>query len=325
MNGYEFWKEYRQHPTVDSYCSHKELTKLRQFFEKLQQPVIHPKYRTFVRSGRASCSNPNVQQLPRDNNIREAIVAGPGCLLFVIDYSSVELKALAHICYTRFGFSKLRDVIKAGIDPHSYTAAMFAGVTLDEFQQLPNRKGLRQCAKAINFGFPAGLGAKTLVGYAKHSYGVTITEQEATEFRRKLTEQVYPELKLYLAGKAARETVVTTTGRIRGNVSYTSARNTPFQGLAADGAKLAVFELLKAGYRIRGFVHDEYLVELSRLDDRTAAARHIERIFCDTMQQLVGDIPVECGYALAERWYKAAEAVFDAQGRLQPWKPERKE
>ena len=100
-----------------------------------------------------------------------------------------------------------------------------------------------------------------------------------------------------------------------------AARNTPFQGLAADGAKLAMWELLKAGYRIVGFVHDEFLIELSVLDDCTAEAVKIEHICCEAMQRLVGDIPVRCEYALMDRWYKEAEAVFDDKGKLQIWQP----
>ena len=80
---------------------------------------------------------------------------------------------------------------------------MFAGMSVDEFEQLPEKKQLRQRAKAINFGFPGGLGAKSLVTYAKQSYGVTITQAEAAEFRTKLTEEVYPELKIYLSEDSA--------------------------------------------------------------------------------------------------------------------------
>ena len=38
--------------------------------------------------------------------------------------------------------------------------------------------------------------------------------------------------------------IVEHSGRVRGGVSYTRARNTPFSGLAADGAKLALWNLI---------------------------------------------------------------------------------
>ena len=321
----ECWNEYRGlAPFVDAYCTYKELTKLRTFFDALSQPVIHPRYRVLVRTGRTSCSSPNIQQLPRSSHIREAVVPRPGYLFLIIDFASVELRTLAAVCQQRYGFSRLADVIRAGTDPHSYTAAMFTGVTLEQFQQLPNKKQLRQQAKAVNFGIPGGLGAAALATYAKHSYGVQMTIDQATKFRTMLTEQVYPELRLYLGTDYTepQDTVWTLTGRMRKGVTYTMARNTPFSGLAADGAKLAMWQLLRAGYRVVAFVHDEFIIELPADADHTAQAGHVEHICCQAMQQLVGDIPIECEYALAERWYKQATAVRDPDGKLIPWQPD---
>jgi hypothetical protein len=39
--------------------------------------------------------------------------------------------------------------------------------------------------------------------------------------------------------------VCTLTGRVRGKVGFTQACNTPFSGLAADGAKLAMWNLMQ--------------------------------------------------------------------------------
>jgi DNA polymerase I-like protein with 3'-5' exonuclease and polymerase domains len=281
---------------------------------------------------------------------------------------------------------------------------MFAGVALDEFKQLPNAKQLRQQAKAVNFGLPAGLGAASLVTYAKFGYGVSMTLEQATEFRTMLTDTIYPELALYLAEDPAqllaislqtdvttvratirkqwqygllrrvteghtakadgtpysdstlgsvwehlqqlnrnpalaaaiaqRDTtetsplrrllhspVATPTGRIRGQVPFTAARNTPFQGLAADGAKLAMWNLLLAGYRVVAFVHDEFVIELPVDADHTQEAQRINAICCGSMQQVVGDIPIACEFSLSDRWYKQATAVWDSGGNLIPWNP----
>jgi hypothetical protein len=116
--------------------------------------------------------------------------------------------------------------------------------------------------------------------------------------------------------------VATMTGRLRGKVGFAQSRNTPFQGLAADGAKLALWGLYRAGFRAVAFVHDEVLIELPIDADHTEAAKRIDRILCETMEELTGSIPVACEFALSDRWYKAAEAVFDAKGKLQRWKPQ---
>ena len=94
----EFWNQHRAlHPLVESYCQYKELTKVRTFMENLNQPVIHPSYRVFVRTGRTSCSGPNIQQLPRGSHVREVITASPGHILLAIDFAAVELVTLAAV------------------------------------------------------------------------------------------------------------------------------------------------------------------------------------------------------------------------------------
>jgi hypothetical protein len=385
-----------------------------QFFAGLQGSVVHPKYRVFVRTGRTGCSGPNVQQMPRKGGFRESFVARPGFLLLILDYRFIELRTLAAVCEARFGHSRLAEIIRAGIDPHVYTAAMLAGMGFDDFKALASsgdpgdrelHDDLRQKAKPVNFGIPGGLGAPALVAYALANYGVEMTLDEARQFRDRLINEVYPELALYLAddgmetlarnlgssvedcwsrldwqgdrsgavvggtrnvvaGKLVkadgrpyhkryldgtwsglialnrnpelapllarrqgggelrdrlfRAGVTTLTGRVRGRVGFTQARNTPFQGLAADGAKLALYDLIRAGYRVVAFVHDEVVIELPGDADHAAEARRVEKIMNRAMEVVTGDVPVAVEYALSRMWSKRARAVFDAEGRLIP-------
>jgi hypothetical protein len=125
-----------------------------------------------------------------------------------------------------------------------------------------------------------------------------------------------------LAARVCHAGVATLTGRIRGRVRYSQARNTPFQGLAADGAALALFGLVREGFRVVGFVHDEVLVELPDEGGHVAEARvrRVEEVMCRQMEQvLVGGIPVACEAALAERWSKKARLVV-RDGKVYPWR-----
>jgi hypothetical protein len=403
------------HPLVCLWIELGRVSKSLQFFNNLTGTVLHPNYTPLVRTGRTSCSNPNVQQLPRKGGFREAFVPSPGHLFLICDYSFIELRTLAAVCEARYGTSNLADVIRAGVDPHCHTAAMFEHINLDKFMRLKKSEepverarfdALRQRAKVLNFGIPGGLGAGSLVAYARSTYNVTLTLEEAREFRERLIGEVYPELGLYLAddgmdvlawnlgvtvkscwdrfdrrdyrsgavvggirnvirGKtrradgraynpdyvarvwdglvalnrnadlvpllAAREGsetlfrrlfwsgVTTPTGRIRGRVGFTQARNTPFQGLAADGAKLALWALIRAGYRVAAFVHDEVVVELPEDANHTAEARRVEGIMNQSMETVTGNVPVACEYALCRRWSKQAKTLFDEDGRLIPW------
>ena len=48
-------------------------------------------------SGRATCSGPNLQQIPRDKRFRALFIPEPGNVLIAADYTNMELRAAAHI------------------------------------------------------------------------------------------------------------------------------------------------------------------------------------------------------------------------------------
>jgi len=55
---------------------------------------------------------------------------------------------------------------------------------------------------------------------------------------------------------------VTLTGRFRSNCLFTASRNTLFQGVAADGLILALWDLWRAGYEPVLAIHDEIVLEV---------------------------------------------------------------
>ncbi len=125
-----------------------------------------------------------------------------------------------------------------------------------------------------------------------------------------------------LANRLFFTTVATLSGRVRAGVNYTAERNTQFQGLAADGAKLAVARLVLRGFRVVGFVHDEILVELPdeggyvRRRVVEAVVQHIRL----GMQEVTCGVPVECEYALARCWSKRAKLIERGE-RILAWSP----
>ena len=79
----------------------KVLSSFGQTLAALVSPVtgrIHAHYRIAgTASGRASCSGPNLQQVPRDPRFRALFVPEPGNVFVIADYGSMELRAAAHI------------------------------------------------------------------------------------------------------------------------------------------------------------------------------------------------------------------------------------
>jgi DNA polymerase I-like protein with 3'-5' exonuclease and polymerase domains len=114
----------------------------------------------------------------------------------------------------------------------------------------------------------------------------------------------------------------TLTGRLRAAASYAARHNTVFQGLAADGAKLGLWKLWRAGYRVVNFVHDEVLVEVPTDSNLLAHAGRIRQLMIEGMREVVPDIRVDVEYAACDRWYKNAKPVFDGAGtELRLWQP----
>jgi DNA polymerase I-like protein with 3'-5' exonuclease and polymerase domains len=113
-----------------------------------------------------------------------------------------------------------------------------------------------------------------------------------------------PRLKKLLRDHFGRAPVFTLSGRLRAAASYCARHNTLFQGLAADGAKLALWKLWRAGYRVVAFVHDQVLVEVPDNADLTAVAADIKELMIVGMRQVVPDVKVDLDGGFKRRWTK---------------------
>ena len=315
------------------------------------QYPITPTFNELVASGRTSSVNPNLQNPPRKGGIRECFVPRRGYYYAFCDYSFIELCTLAQSCLEMFGWSEMADAINAGLDPHLDMAASMLGIPYEEAIALKKQKDTviteyRQMSKALNFGYPGGLGAAKFVEYARAGYGVSLTEAEA---RRKKEEwyKKWPEMRLYhqhfgsmALGDRQFTVVQPGSNRVRGGCFFPAACNTVFQGRAADGAKRAGWYIAKECYlkdpyrdgsgptplygaRPVLFVHDEFILEVPIATAHEATLR-LSDVMIAGMREVVPDVKVGTEYAIATRWYKGAEAAYDENKRLIPWEPKQK-
>jgi len=146
-----------------------------------------------------------------------------------------------------------------------------------------------------------------------------LPEKFAKAVRRQVPSK---SLQQFVSSLVGRGRVFVLTGRLRADAGYTARRNTVFQGLTSDGAKLALWWVWRKGYRIVNFIHDEILVEVPASDDLTLHANKVERLMVAAMKEVLPDVRVEVKYAATDRWRKGAEAVFDDEERLVLWHPE---
>ncbi len=137
-----------------------------------------------------------------------------------------------------------------------------------------------------------------------------------------LTRKPSIKLRRSVMGLVGRAGVFTFTGRLRADAPYCARHNTVFQGLAADGMKLALWLLFRAGYRIVNVIHDQVLVEVPANSDLKAHADRIRQLMITAMKLVVPDVNIDVSYAATDRWHKDAEAVFAPGGKqLLVWRP----
>ena len=320
-------------------------------FDGTQRP-INTSFNEIVASGRTSAYNPNLQNPPRKGGIRECFVPRPGYLFAFCDYSFIELCTLSQSCLEMFGKSKMADAINAGLDPHLDMAATMLGISYEEALERkekddPKIAEFRQMSKALNFGFPGGLGAAKFVEYARDGYGVHLTEQDARR-RKEEWYRKWPEMRQYhnhfgnlTLGDQTFALIQPGSGRIRGKVGFCDGANSVFQGRAADGIKRAGWHVAQESYLgysrywtkeehgeqrspLYGsytvlMLHDELILEVPEATGHEATHR-LSEVMILGMREVVPDVKIGTDFAIAKRWYKGAKAKHDA-GRLVPWEP----
>ena len=255
-------------PLIKAYLDMKEALTRESFAEKLMKAVspdgrIHSNYRQMgTETGRMSCSDINVQQIPREKEFRELFKPTPGNRLIVADYSAMELRMAAEIS----GEPKMIKAFKDGADMHKATASLMMQLPAEEIT-----KEMRTAGKVCNFALLYGAGPGTLQKQAVSQFGLDWSKEQSKEYVQ-LFRRAYPDLKEWqdAQGTATTEAVLTKYGRRRflygHNDKYTTRLNTPVQGSAGDITKIAVAMLEERmvddpSGKLLCVCHDELVVE----------------------------------------------------------------
>lgn len=234
---------------------------------------VHCHFQQAVTStGRLSCQNPNLQNIPirteSGRAVRQAFIAPAGFQLVAFDYSQIELRIMAHIS----GDQTLSEAFLSGQDVHQRTAAELFSMSVDDVG--PQE---RRVAKVINFGLIYGMSA---FGLAKQLGVDRVTAQAYMDryFER------YPGVRAYMDSVRQRAIqdgyVETVLGRkihfpdikhakaaVR-KAAERAAINAPMQGTAAELIKLSMLavEDWMRDYSDMTFmtiqVHDELVFEI---------------------------------------------------------------
>lgn len=292
---------YRVHPNVVGNAVAEEVVKNvstyreeTQFLSLYAQPFlgladkddrIHPKYNPIVRTGRMSCSRPNIQQ--QNARSKKLILADDGCGFISKDYSQIEFRLICHYIndlQAIDAYTKNPDT-----DFHQWVADL-----------LHVKRGP---GKRMNFGMAYGAGKKRVtLGLASDpdiiaEIGELVRDVDIEKrhdvFNRKCSERAAEVYDLYherLPGIKSTAYRASDICKFRGFVfnAYGRRRHLPrnaahkafnsiIQGSAMDIMKEAMIRLSprfnetsrKYGLKLRANVHDEILIScpLELLED----------------------------------------------------------
>ena len=267
-------------PIIGYILDFRQLTKLKSTYVDALPVLVNPKTgrihtsfnQTRTTTGRLSSSDPNLQNIPiRDEQgrrIREAFIAPAGSFLMGVDYSQIDLRALAHLSQDE----NLLNAFRRDEDIHTATAAQLYGVSPAEVTP-----AMRRLAKTVNFGVIYGMS-----GYGLEQ-ATELSREEAGKFITAYFEK-YPSVKKYLEmtkeqahkteyvqtilGRKRRIAEINASNRQVREAAERMAINMPVQGTSADIIKKAMVnlhrEMLQRKFKSKMLlqVHDELVFEV---------------------------------------------------------------
>lgn len=307
-----------KHPAAKKLLEYRGLEKtLGSFGESLLALIhnktgrIHPDFQQYgADTGRFSCSNPNVQQIPATSDFRACFIPAEGYKLVTSDYSQAELRILAELSQDD-GFL---NAFKSGGDLHILAASQMFNIPPDQVTKVQ-----RGQAKAINFGLAYGMGPQ----------GLAVRIDKTVDEARELISayfKAFSGVQKWLE-KAGRDSVKlgyspTPLGRKRyynvptsDDIDYRrkmseierQGKNAPIQGANADMTKMALVFLRESlkqyDARVVNTVHDEIVVEV-REDQAEAVCHLVEAEMIRAAKEILKEVPIIADAKVGDYWSK---------------------
>ena len=319
-----------KHKFIDTLMLYKTVTKLLNgFVDKLPNHVcrdlrIHPSFNnTGTVTGRLSCSNPNMQQLPKNKksvgaNIRECFIAALGKKLVVADYSGQELRGLTEVTKDP---GLIHDFDK-GKDIHFTTAnsVMKLGVPEESlYDSHPDYESYKNKFKVERDNIKNGVVFPIVYGTTAMGVSATlnISETKAQSYIDgffKLYPKVKDAINKTIDELKTKHYVRNLAGRYRrfpdfSNRAVRQAFNFKIQGYSADMIRLAGVKVLalKTTYpdwqlKICLIVHDEIVCEVNEqyASEAAKAIKECMETAVSLCIPLVADVGIGDDYADAK-------------------------
>jgi DNA polymerase-1 len=259
-------------------------------------------------TGRFSSNSPNLQNVPK-GAVRSCFVPSvPDRRLIVVDYSQIELRVGALIANEEVMIKALRD----GKDLHRKAAASALGKLESEVTKEQRNK----VGKSVNFGFLYGQKPPGFVEYARTTYDLVVTLEEAERFRSNHFALNSGLARWHEECKAKAQDPANNSARTRfGRLllaqndnwwgRFVMLTNYVVQGSAADLLKVALIKadaVLPPSVNLISVVHDEVIY-----DAPANMAEQCKQVICqatiEAFVEMFGDtVPVEVEAKVCASW-----------------------
>lgn len=259
-------------------------------------------------SGRMGCNNPNLQNVPKENEYRNCFKATEGNTLVIADFSQIELRVMAEYAEDKGMIASF----KSGGDYHTSTAMKVFGVENAEDVTVEQRT----FAKRVNFGIGYGIGPGKLARMCD------MTKEQAEDLLKQyftalsgldkwLKVQKYRGVAQgYVRTKSNRRVKFKDFDRRdrgeTGQIERLSC-NIPIQGTAADIFKRALCLIHDAfkgtSGKLVNLVHDEFVAEC-RIDEAELIAKKMEDCMAQAGEEYVKLVPVTADAKISTIWGK---------------------
>lgn len=305
------------HPAAEALVDYREHQKILgtygEPFLRHVHPVtgrLHPRFRAIgATTGRASCADPNLQNIPSRSDFRACFRPADGRVVVTADYRGAELRILAEMS----GDPVFRETFLRDGDLHAEVARRLFSVAATD--DVP--KSLRARAKAVNFGLAYGMGAPALAA----QIGAEPAEAESL---LKEYFDAFPKIRSYLEDAARASlrkgfaetlggrkfwfTDMKRDGRPEGSMLRV-AKNMPIQGSNADITKLAMGRIARALMNgptdalLVNSIHDELVIECAAADAEQISAL-VRREMTSAGAEFVHSIPMSVDVRVDSHWSK---------------------
>lgn len=271
---------------------------------------IHADFRQIgTPTGRFTCANPNLQQVPGEEQYRSSFQApGAGRSLIIADYSMIELRIMAEFSLDE----KMLEAFQNNIDLHQFTGSHAFGLPLEAAAKGTEQ---RQIGKMLNFGTGYGAAAPRFAAIS----GLSIDKSRESlaafwglykgldKYMKECEVRAVEENEVHsFAGRTWRLDYDPSDQQSIGRVQRIG-RNFPIQATGSDMMKRAMYfmreETRGRDIGLVNAVHDEAVTEVS--DELLEEAREIvSNSMIRAGEEILTRVPTKVDVNVSKVWAK---------------------